>query len=85
MSTISQTMVEFDLVGPPSSFNILLGFIPYLGYRLTFFSCIDWIILNICLTHEVSFLHYVSHLPNITTRSREMFGPLRVDFMSFES
>ena len=37
MKTISQTMVELDLMGPPSSFDILLGFIPYLGYVLTFF------------------------------------------------
>ena len=78
-------MVESDLVDPPSSFDILLGFIPYLGYVLTFFSCMDWRILSICLTHEVAFLHYVSHIPDIIAYSREIFRPFRVDFISLES
>ena len=72
-------------MGPPSSFDILLGFILYLGYVLTIFSCMDRSILSICLTDEVDFLYYVSHLPNITTCSREMFRPFRADFISLES
>ena len=78
-------MVESDLVGPSYFFDILLGFIPYLGYVLTFFSFIDWSILSICFTHEVTFLHYVSHLPDITTHIREMFRPFKVYFILLES
>ena len=45
----------------------------------------DWNILSIFLTREVTFLHYVSHIPNITAHSREIFKPFRVDFISVES
>ena len=41
--------------------------------------------MRICLTHEVAFLHYVSHIPDITTHSREMFRLFRVNFISLES
>ena len=85
MSNISHTMVEYDLMGPPFSFDILLGFIPYLGYVLKFFPCMDWSVLSICLTHEVAFLHCVSHLLDITAHSKEKFRPFRVDFISLES
>ena len=78
-------MVEFDLMGPPYYFDILLGFILYLSYVLTFFLCMDLSILSICLTHEMAYLHYVSHIPDIIANSREMFRPFRVDFISLES
>ena len=45
----------------------------------------DWNILSICLTHEVAFFDYVSHLSDITTHSREKFRPFGVDFISLES
>ena len=53
--------------------------------RMVTFSYMDWSIPSICLTHEVAILHYASHLLGIVGHGREMFKPLRVDLMSFQS
>ena len=60
MSTISQPLVESDLVDPPSSSDVFSGIFPIYDYVLTF-SYMEWSILSIYLIHEVIILHYTSH------------------------
>ena len=58
-STISQPLVESNLMDPPSSSNVFSGFFPIYDFVLTF-SYMDWSILSIYLINEVIVLHYTS-------------------------